>query len=236
MRWELGGLLGLPAASRSSSAAPVMWLDDATDLLDDNLARLEQLEQGMLNDSYDTLFDSLSSTFASRVQRTAQAHQPYPLSPPPEETHATRLSVCEEGDSYIITFHALGIAPTDVEISVVQNVLTVAGHTEDAASGRRRRPLGRWWGRRGRSQISRSIRLPADADSDILSITYGDDEVTIMLPKFSEAAEKADEEEGRNSAPSAAERLAEESPQFARWAKVRGHVQSKCIGEASEMM
>jgi HSP20 family molecular chaperone IbpA len=235
--WTLGGLLGIQATSRSTSPAPSMWLD-VGDLLDDNLARLEQLEQGMLNDSYDTLFDKLSSTFATRVQRTAQDQQPYLRSLP----DATRLSLCEEGDAYTITFHGLGIRPADVEVSVVQGVLTVDGHAEAAASSHRRMPLGRLWGRRaGRSsQISRSIRLPADADSDILSITYGDNEVTITLPKFSEAAaDEEDEEAGRNSPPSAAERLAEpeESPRFARsWAKVKGYVQSKCIAEANEMM
>merc|ERR1719284_1566264 len=111
------------------------------------------------------------------------------------------MALDETEDSYQYTVKAAaGSFGTDLSVSVDDDgMLTVSGDVSRTEGGTRLY----------RSSFRRSLTLPADADTDVLSTTYEDDRVVIAVPKLTGATK--DEQ-------SDAEGLAADSPRFARLA------------------
>ncbi|MFA9443821.1 Hsp20/alpha crystallin family protein [Egicoccus sp. AB-alg6-2] len=94
------------------------------------------------------------------------------------------LDVEETEDVFTLHVELPGVTADDVEVSLEENVLTIAGerrfYDEKAADGFRR--IERHFGR-----FHRAVRLPDRVDGDKVSATYRDGLLTITVPKAEEA-------------------------------------------------
>merc|ERR1711988_1906322 len=120
-------------------------------------------------------------------------------------------------DSYEVTFNVPGIAAADVTVCIEDGLLTFSGESS-----------GNEDGSAFHSRFLRSVRLPADADGDVVSTTYEDDKVVVSCPKI-----EADSSVGDvlADAMTEAEALANESPRFARWLKAHGYLATERSNE-----
>lgn len=94
------------------------------------------------------------------------------------------LDVEENDDEFTLHVEVPGVKPDDVEVSIEENVLTVAGarefYNEKSADGFRR--IERRFGR-----FHRAVRLPDKVDPDRVGATYKDGLLTITVPKAESA-------------------------------------------------
>ena len=94
----------------------------------------------------------------------------------------------EETDKEILVRADLpGVDPKDVDIQVVDNVLTIRGGKEEKGEERKRNfhRVERFSG-----SFFRAITLPAGADADKVAATSTNGTVTIVVPKKAEAQPK----------------------------------------------
>lgn len=101
-------------------------------------------------------------------------------------TYSLPVDVLRGEDEMVIRASVPGIAPEDIEVTVDQGVLTIAGSTETERDGEASDYLLR---ERSAGRFSRSVRLPASVDADKAETSYERGVVTVSLPK-SEAARK----------------------------------------------
>ena len=97
---------------------------------------------------------------------------------------APALDVEETDDGFTLHIELPGIAAEDVEVSMEENVLTVAGERdfyEDKTTDGFRR-VERRFGR-----FHRAVRLPDRVDPDGVAATYRDGLLTITVPKAESA-------------------------------------------------
>lgn len=94
------------------------------------------------------------------------------------------LDVEESEDGFTLHVELPSVAPEDVDVSIEENVLTIAGerrfYDEKDAEGFRR--IERHFGR-----FHRSVRLPDRVDPDAVKATARDGLLTIVVPKAEEA-------------------------------------------------
>lgn len=116
------------------------------------------------------LFDSLSGTPDRRPAGV------YPA-----------INVSESADSIFVRAELPGIRTEDLDISMENDTLTIAGErqlaSEDESASYHRRE--REWG-----AFRRSFSLPARVDSDAVQARYLDGILTVTLPKAAEARPK----------------------------------------------
>merc|ERR1719198_2080670 len=122
---------------------------------------------------------------------------------------SSSVSMTENEDSYTVTVAGLlGVDAIDVDVAVDDHgVLQIEGETTVRTSGGL-----------SRSSLRRSLPVPGDADSDVMSVTREDDALIVVLPKTGEAPSVDDE-----LVSGAEERAATKSPHFARWLKAHGY-------------
>jgi HSP20 family protein len=97
------------------------------------------------------------------------------------------INVSETGESLLVRAELPGIKPDDLDITVEDNTLTLAGkrempaETEKVSYHRRERE----WG-----SFRRSFSLPNKVDADKVQARYADGILTVELPKAAEARPK----------------------------------------------
>ena len=101
-------------------------------------------------------------------------------------SYSLPVDVLRGEDEMVIRASVPGIAPEDIEVTVDQGVLTIAGSTETGRDGESAEYLLR---ERTTGRFSRSVRLPAYVDADRAETSYDRGVVTVSLPK-SDAARK----------------------------------------------
>jgi len=94
------------------------------------------------------------------------------------------VDVLEEADAIRIVAEVPGVKPSDVKISVENNVLTIQGTKEQVAEERTER-VHRY--ERTYGTFERSFTLPATVDANNIQASYEHGVLTVTLPK----AEKA---------------------------------------------
>jgi HSP20 family protein len=93
------------------------------------------------------------------------------------------LDVVENEDEYLVKASVPGIKPDDLEISFVNNTLTIQGEIKPEEREENRYHLReRRWGR-----FTRSIQLPANVNGDQIQANYDAGVLTLHLPKVEEA-------------------------------------------------
>jgi len=97
------------------------------------------------------------------------------------------LDLSETKNSYIVNAEIPGIDPKDVEISLVDNVLTIKGEKkqEKQEENENYHLIERSYG-----SFTRSFRLPVQVQSDKVKATYKNGVLKITLPKTEEAKKK----------------------------------------------
>lgn len=215
--------------SFSSSAnrlpqAPMLFHEGGGDLFNEAMSRWERLEQGRLEEDYDSLVDRLSATWSARDSFDDEAE------PAVSRRQDSHLSIREHDTSYTVSFHVPGVKAGDYEVSVQEHerMLTIVGTVYKSTFGLVRP-----------SRVSHSIALPSDADVDVRSTTYADGHVVVSLPKIAYAVTAEEQGQGGSASRhnSEAERLAAESPRFARWLRAHGYVGTPSfVGDGEEQM
>lgn len=94
------------------------------------------------------------------------------------------LDVEESDEQFTIHIELPGVAADEVEVSLEESVLTIAGerrfYQEKDAEGFRR--IERHFGR-----FHRAVRLPDRVDADQVKAAYRDGMLTVVVPKAEEA-------------------------------------------------
>jgi HSP20 family protein len=101
--------------------------------------------------------------------------------------HSTRqvhryppLNLYDAADRYILSVQLPGMAPSDIELTITGETLTLRGERERAEGvkedsyRRKERPMGRW---------SRTITLPDRVESTQVGASFADGILTINFPK-----------------------------------------------------
>ena len=133
-----------------------------------------------------TRFDPVRevATLQREVDRALRDALGGPSTPATAGAWAPALDVEETEDGFVLHVELPGVAADDVEVSLEENVLTVAGERkfyEDRESDGFRR-VERSFGR-----FHRAIRLPDRVDSTRVTATHRDGVLTIDVPKAEEA-------------------------------------------------
>jgi HSP20 family protein len=104
-------------------------------------------------------------------------------------TSSLAVDVHEEGDNFVVTAPVPGIAPDDVEITVLGDTVRVRGERreerQEGGEGKR------WLVREQRfGSFERMVRLPTPVKADAAKAEFKDGILTITLPKTEEAKER----------------------------------------------
>lgn len=97
------------------------------------------------------------------------------------------LDVSETDTDYIVKVEVPGIDPKDINISLMNNLLTIKGEKkqEKEEKDENYHLIERSYG-----SFTRSIRLPSQVQSDKINATYKNGVLKITLPKTEEAKKK----------------------------------------------
>lgn len=104
----------------------------------------------------------------------------------PTSTHLTRgdywpaLDLAEEGDNLVVKADLPGIKPEDVELSVQDNMLTLAGEKKQEHEDK---SDNFYHSERRYGAFRRTIQLPSSVDPDKVDAKFHDGVLTITLPK-----------------------------------------------------
>jgi HSP20 family protein len=94
------------------------------------------------------------------------------------------MDVYEEGDQYVVEAQVPGLKPENLDISIVQGVVTISGESKAEQEGRERKYLIR---EQQVGRFSRSLRLPENINADAVQAKYADGILRLALPKAEEA-------------------------------------------------
>jgi HSP20 family protein len=108
-----------------------------------------------------------------------------------EPMHSTRqnyryppLNLYDAGDRYILSVQLPGMAPSDIELTITGETLTLRGERKrpegvnEDSYRRQERPMGRW---------SRTITLPDRVESTQVGASFADGILTVTFPKAESA-------------------------------------------------
>jgi HSP20 family protein len=99
------------------------------------------------------------------------------------------VDVSEEGDNYVVTAPVPGIAPDDVEITVLGDTLRIRGERRETKEQQDENK--RWIVREQQfGSFERTLRLPTSVKPEAAKAEFRDGLLTIMLPKTEEAKER----------------------------------------------
>jgi len=95
----------------------------------------------------------------------------------------------EETDAeYRVTAELPGMKEEDVELTLRENVLTIAG--ERTNQREERSDNGRYYTERFHGRFSRAVPLAVEVDQDEVAATFNNGVLTVILPKQPQAAEQ----------------------------------------------
>lgn len=97
------------------------------------------------------------------------------------------LDISRDGDEFVVKGALPGVKPEDIDITIENRVLTLAGRTE---SGDEREEHGYLLRERRSGAFRRSLRLPGGVDPEKAASTYEHGVVTIRLPMAEERKAK----------------------------------------------
>ena len=97
------------------------------------------------------------------------------------------VNVWEDGDSLYAEVELPGVDPKEIEIEVVDNVLTLRGEKKHE---REEEGKGFHYVERSFGGFNRSIELPTSVDSEKVSAAYKNGVLTVTLPKHPESKPK----------------------------------------------
>ena len=109
-----------------------------------------------------------------RVVRRA-ASQPQP--------HALSVNVREEDDAYVLSTLVPGLKAEDLNIQVLENIVSIEGEFKDEDSSLLMNELPR-------GAFRRSLRMPSEIDSEKVEARIADGVLTLTLPKAESAKPK----------------------------------------------
>lgn len=93
---------------------------------------------------------------------------------------AIPLDVRREGDEVVVSGALPGVAPSDIEVTIEDGVLTIEGRADSDGE----REEGGYLLRERRSgAFRRALRLPEDVDADNAASSYAQGVVTVRLPR-----------------------------------------------------
>ncbi|MBO0698267.1 MAG: Hsp20/alpha crystallin family protein [Zavarzinella sp.] len=101
---------------------------------------------------------------------------------------APRVDVEETDKEFLVKADIPGVDPKDVDIQVVDNVLTIRGGKEEEKKEEKKKNYHRI--ERFSGHFFRAISLPAGADADKVNATSANGVVTVTIPKKLEAQPK----------------------------------------------
>jgi HSP20 family protein len=102
---------------------------------------------------------------------------------------ALSIDVSEQGDDYIVTAPVPGVAPDDVEITVLGDTLRIRGERRET---KEQQGEGQRWIVREQQYgaFERSVRLPMPVKPEAAKAEFRDGMLSITLPKTEEAKER----------------------------------------------
>jgi len=105
----------------------------------------------------------------------------------PQQTHQLAVDVAEDEGAYIVKASIPGIKADDLDVSIVDNVLTIKGEIkeENDVDEEKYHLRERRWG-----SFTRSIMLPTAVDVDAVEASYEDGVLTLDIPKTEESKVK----------------------------------------------
>jgi HSP20 family protein len=102
---------------------------------------------------------------------------------------ALSVDVSEQGDNYVVTAPVPGVAPDDVEITVLGDTLRIRGERRES---KEHQGEGQRWIMREQQfgAFERTVRLPTAVKPETAKAEFRDGVLMIMLPKTEEAKER----------------------------------------------
>ncbi len=99
------------------------------------------------------------------------------------------VDVAEQGDNFVVTAPVPGVAPDDVEITVLGDTLRIRGERRE--SKEQTDDGNRWIVREQQyGMFDRTVRLPSSVKPEAAKAEFKDGVLTIILPKSEEAKER----------------------------------------------
>ena len=142
------------------------------------------------------------------LRRFERAHRHFgvPYHYPYAGGWAIPLDVERDGGDFVVKGTLPGVAPSDIEVTIEDGVLTIEGRT---ASGGEREEDGYLLRERRTGAFRRSVRLPESVDVDNAASSYEHGVVTVRLPLAEERKAKRLTLRVADEAPAPAEAAAE---------------------------
>jgi len=107
-----------------------------------------------------------------------------PFRPVRQAQHYPPLNLHDAGDRYILSAQLPGMTPSDIDLSITGETLTMRGErkraegVKDDSYRRQERPMGRW---------ARTITLPDRVNGAGVGASFSDGILTISIPKAEDA-------------------------------------------------
>jgi HSP20 family protein len=139
-------------------------------------------EMENLRSEFDRLFSTLgewSSPFSRVSFLPGRAARQYPL-----------VNISEDKNNYYVEAMAPGVNPKAVDLSVVNNRLTISGEKLLAGAGIEVSPESYHRSERSAGGFSRTIDLPTEVDADRVKADYKNGLLLVTLPKSEKAKPK----------------------------------------------
>jgi HSP20 family protein len=139
-------------------------------------------EMEKLRSEFDRLFGTLgewSFPFSRVSFLPGRAARQYPL-----------VNISEDKDNYYIEAMAPGVNPKSVDLSVVNNRLTISGEKLMAGAGIEVSPESYHRSERAAGGFNRTVELPTEVDPDKVKADYKNGLLLVTLPKSEKAKPK----------------------------------------------
>lgn len=112
----------------------------------------------------------------------------WPLSPGlPRGEYWPALDLAEDGNKLVVKAELPGIKPEEVELSVQDNTLTLAGEKKEESEEKKE---NFYHSERRYGAFRRTIQLPTSVDPDKVEAKFNDGVLTVILPKDERALPK----------------------------------------------
>ncbi len=93
---------------------------------------------------------------------------------------AVPLDVVQDGDNIVVKATLSGINPDDIDVTIEDGTLTIAGETQEEHEEKKENYLLR---ERRTGKFRRTLRLPDTVDADKTETTYENGVLTVTFPK-----------------------------------------------------
>jgi HSP20 family protein len=118
-------------------------------------------------DGIDRIFDEMTRGFGLKAPAVAGAYEP-------------TLDVTETADAWRVEAELPGVTPTEVEVTVAENVLTIVGEKKSVAKPEGENPRRE---ERRFGKFVRSLEFAGDVDAAKVAAHFKDGVLVVTLPK-----------------------------------------------------